>query len=393
MPMHNDLIPREGFKIDVILRFFSSTVFNPAFTLPILLLANLTNKGENLSILHYSAFSCVKFLLCLGLIRWLNSWYSRGAINNWQDDQYEWQAKEVVLITGGSCGIGAHVVKLLSEMGIKVVVLDIQPLTFESSSKVHYFKCDITSKQQIAAVAEQVRSKVGHPTVLINNAGVVRGKTILDSSEKDIRFTFDVNALAHYWTVQEFLPNIIKNNHGMVVTVSSITAWVTMPNMVDYAASKHASLAFHEGLTAELVTRYGADKVRTVVVNQGYTRTPLFEGSHNDFPFLLPSLEPETVAEAIVRQVLTGKSGQVIAPALATLLSAFASLPLWCQHRIRKDGSRVMRNWQGRQVVPDLDTFYREKEEEVEGSIVMVSEVSNGRSDIPPQGAPIPDEL
>lgn len=76
-------------------------------------------------------------------------------------------------------------------------------------------------------MAEDIRSKVGHPTVLINNAGVVRGKSIIESSEKDIRFTFDVNALAHYWIVKEFLPSMIENNHGMIVTVASIAAWVT----------------------------------------------------------------------------------------------------------------------------------------------------------------------
>lgn len=63
--------------------------------------------------------------------------------------------------------------------------------------------------------------------MLINNAGVVRGKSILDSSEKDIRFTFDVNSLAHYWIIKEFLPSLVENNHGMVVTVASIAAWCT----------------------------------------------------------------------------------------------------------------------------------------------------------------------
>lgn len=95
------------------------------------------------------------------------------------------------------------------------------------ASNVHYFKCDITSPKEIAAVAKEIRAKVGYPTVLINNAGVARGKSILDSNEKDIRFTFDVNTLAHYWIVQEFLPSLVENNHGMVVTVASVASWVT----------------------------------------------------------------------------------------------------------------------------------------------------------------------
>jgi len=61
-------------------------------------------------------------------------------------------------------------------------------------------------------VAKQIRADVGDPTVLINNAGVARGKNLLNATEKDIRFTFDVNTLSHYWTVKEFLPSMIKNN-------------------------------------------------------------------------------------------------------------------------------------------------------------------------------------
>ncbi len=51
----------------------------------------------------------------------------------------------------------------------------------------------------------------------------------LDATEKDVRFTFDVNTLAHYWTAREFLPSIVKRNHGMVVTVSSYAAYITVP--------------------------------------------------------------------------------------------------------------------------------------------------------------------
>lgn len=198
---------------------------------------------------------------------------------------------------------------------------------------------------------------MGAPTVLINNAGVARGKNILEASEKDVRFTFDVNTLAHYWLAKEFVPAMVEKNHGMVVTVASLAAYVTVPDMVDYAASKAAALTFHEGLSAELKTRYNAPKVRTIVINQGYTKTPLFEGYHNDSKFLMPTLAPETVAEGIVKQVLAGHSGQVILPGFATSLTFFRGLPHWYQIRTRSAGEVIMKKWHGRQVI-DVDNDY-----------------------------------
>lgn len=130
MATHKGWLPREGFTSDVLFRVISKTALNPLFMLPFVLLGRFTKKGQDLSILHPVASSRVKLLFYLGMARWLNNWYSRGALNNWVKDKYDW-SKEIVLITGGSDGIGGHMVRLLAEKGIKVVVLDIQPLTYE----------------------------------------------------------------------------------------------------------------------------------------------------------------------------------------------------------------------------------------------------------------------
>jgi len=363
MPMHNGWLPREGLTADPIGRFIKKTALNPAVTLIFILLARYTKRGSDLSILHETAYSRIRKLFYFGLVRWASSYLDARALDNGTTDVYNWD-KEIILITGGAGGIGGHVVRLLAERGIKVVVMDVIPMTFEAASNVHYYKCDITSPETIASVAKEIRKDVGEPTILINNAGVARGKNILDATEKDVRFTFDVNALAHYWMAKEFVPAMVKANHGMIVTVASFAAYVTVPNMTDYAASKAAALSFHEGLAAELKTRYNAPKVRTVVINQGYTKTPLFQGYRNDSKFLVPTLEPETVAEAIVKKVLAGHSGQVIVPGFGSVLTFFKAMPHWYQLRVRNDGEKIMTDWHGRQVI-DLEKWKEgEKEEE-----------------------------
>ncbi|KAK1986416.1 short chain dehydrogenase [Colletotrichum cereale] len=413
MPMHQGFLPREGLTADPIFRLITRTALNPAVMLPLLLLARYTKKGGDLAILHPTAFSRVKFLAYCALTRWASSWLSRRVLNGWSADQYDWR-REIVLVTGGAGGIGGHIVQFLAERGITVVVLDIQDLTFAAGktpvvlfrpplvegvalvksvtepcatgSNVHYFKCDITSTEKLAVVADEIRAKVGHPTVLINNAGVARGKTVFDSTEHDIRFTFDVNTLSHYWTTKEFLPNMTKNNHGMVVTVASFASYLCVPNMVDYGASKAAAMAFHEGISAELKTRYNAPRVRTVLVNQGYTKTPLFTGYQQGVEFILPALEPETVAEAIVKQVLSGESGSIVLPAYGNVLTALRAFPHWYQTMLRAQSQKLMTNFSGRQVIKDVKGFYDKKVDGSEGEQERPEE-----STILVEQEPIPD--
>ncbi|KAE9382044.1 NAD(P)-binding protein [Stipitochalara longipes BDJ] len=372
MPVRKGWLPREGLTSDPIGTFLKRTALNPFFTLLFIALARYTKRGSDLSILHPTAFSRIRTLFYFGVIRLVSGYFDQKVLDNWTKDEYDWD-KEIVLITGGAGGIGGQVVRLLSERGTKVVVLDVIPMTFEAPKNVYYYKCDITSPATLKAVADEIRKDVGEPTILINNAGVARGKNILDATEKDVRFTFDVNTLAHYWTAKEFVPAMVAANHGMIVTVASYAAYITVPNMTDYGASKAAALSFHEGLTAELKTRYNAPKVRTVVINQGYTKTPLFEGYHNDSPFLVPTLEPETVAEAIVQKVWAGKSGQVILPGFGKTLAFLRGFPHWYQVGLRAKGENIMTKWKGRQVI-DLEKWKSngEKEGSESASTVLV---------------------
>jgi short-subunit dehydrogenase len=144
---------------------------------------------------------------------------------------------------------------------------------------------------------------------------------------------------------------MIASNHGMVITIASVAAYVTAPQMVDYAASKAAALAFHEGLAAELASVYDAPRVRTVAVCQGYTDTPLFEGFNRGDGFVSYVLRPETVAEAIVKAVLAGRSDVIVLPRMNWYLGAgLSGMALWWQYQLRKRLVKLMRGFKGRQV-------------------------------------------
>lgn len=98
---------------------------------------------------------------------------------------------------------------------------------------------------------------------MINNAGIGDWHTILDAPMTYIRKIFEVNTIAHFTLVKEFLPAMVSKNHGHVVTVASLASFVVVAGSVDYACTKASALAFHEGLAAELRWRYKAPDVRT----------------------------------------------------------------------------------------------------------------------------------
>lgn len=217
----------------------------------------------------------------LGLLtcRKLNLWMSRRVVNNHNEDQtWDW-SKEVVLLTGGSQGIGAKIASMLAERKVKVVIVDLHPpkgslrmnrLSFSQwptdnwqALNQFFYKLDITSSADIGAVAQEIRSAHGDPTVLINNAGIGNALPILKLPEHKLRKLFDVNIIAHFLLLQEFLPSMVHANHGHVVTLASMASFSTQATNVDYACTKAGTHALHEGIAQELKFVYNAPKVRT----------------------------------------------------------------------------------------------------------------------------------
>ncbi|KAF5583051.1 pectate lyase 1 [Fusarium subglutinans] len=138
---------------------------------------------------------------------------------------WDW-SKEIVLITGGSGGIGSEMVNKFSRKNIKVVSFDIHPPKSTFSPNAHFYKVDVTSPHSIHEAMEQVRRDIGDPTVLINNAGIALGKDILACTADQIKQMVQVNLLAHFWLVQELVPSMVKQNHGHVVTIASTKLWI-----------------------------------------------------------------------------------------------------------------------------------------------------------------------
>jgi hypothetical protein len=126
------LTARAGWTLDTTTRLLKATAFNPLLTLPLVLAAKYTSRGSQLALQNETLFRTLRSLLAIGVLGSISGWLDDKVVNNWKTDEWDW-AKEVVVVTGGSDGIGKSIVFLLAEKGIKVAVVDVQKLTYEGT--------------------------------------------------------------------------------------------------------------------------------------------------------------------------------------------------------------------------------------------------------------------
>ncbi|CAI7619983.1 unnamed protein product [Penicillium glandicola] len=277
------------------------------------------------------------------VLYYLHTRISERVLNNFQVNDPWIPEDELVLLTGGSGGIGRQIMEDLSRRKVRVVILDINLPTFELPENVTFYQTDITSATLLSETGAAIRRSHGEPTVIVNNAAVFYHGTILEIPEEKLRQTFDVNIISHFLILKEFLPSMVTKNHGHVVTVASVASFVTVGEMVDYACSKASALAFQEGLRQELKYWYKAPNVRTSTIHPLWVRTPMIESlTKYESDLRQPLLDPKDVSQAVVEQIVTRKSGQTIVPRHASVIGSLKALPLWLQEAMRSYFSRAV---------------------------------------------------
>jgi all-trans-retinol dehydrogenase (NAD+) len=101
-------------------------------------------------------------------------------------------------------------------------------------------------------------------TILINNAGIVAGKPLLEVSDFMIEKTMQVNALGIIWTIREFLPAMMAKNKGHIVNISSVASMCGTPHLTEYCGSKGAATLIDECVRMEM-KKYGKNIKTTCI--------------------------------------------------------------------------------------------------------------------------------
>lgn len=137
---------------------------------------------------------------------------------------------------------------------------------------------------------------------------------------------------------------MVKANHGHFLITASQTGYLATAGVVDYAATKAASIAIYEGLQTELKHIYKAPAVRISVVNPSAVKTKMFEGIQSPSNFIMPRLSPSDVADVICDIIWSGQSKNLMTPAFAYISAPTRCLPDWLRVGMQDGGADVMTN-------------------------------------------------
>lgn len=197
----------------------------------------------------------------------------------------------VVLVTGGSRGIGAGIVKTMADQGAKVA------FTYRSSSvkadeliasldveegRVKSYQSDASDAEQSEALVKQVLSDFGTIHVLVNNAGITRDTLMLRMNESQWDDVIRNNLTSVFHMTKQVLRPMMKNRQGSIINLSSVVGMMGNAGQANYAASKAGIL----GLTKSIAKELGSRNVRCNAIAPGFIETEMTDDLKNKEDYL-----------------------------------------------------------------------------------------------------------
>lgn len=194
---------------------------------------------------------------------------------------------KTVIVTGGSRGIGAAIVKELAKNNYNVILnynnseeaaKQIQKELQEKNIRIEIFKADVSKREEVKKLVKFALDKFRNIDALINNAGIDQIKPFMDITNEDWNKMLQVNLNSVFYCSQEVLENMIHNKKGCIINISSIWGITGASCEVHYSASKAAI----DGMTRALAKEMGPSNIRVNSIAPGLVDTDMNKDITNE---------------------------------------------------------------------------------------------------------------
>ena len=182
---------------------------------------------------------------------------------------------KLALVTAAGQGIGRAIAEAFAAEGARVVATDVEEQKLEGIESIKRLKLDVRSTEAAEAFAKDLASELGALDVLVNCAGYVHHGSVLDCSEPDWDFSFDLNVKSMHRTIRAFLPAMLQKKAGSIVNISSAVSSIRgVPDRYAYGATKAAVIGLTKAVAADFI-RQG---IRANAICPGTIESPSLEG-------------------------------------------------------------------------------------------------------------------
>ena len=181
---------------------------------------------------------------------------------------------KVALVTAAGQGIGRAIAEAFIAEGAKVIATDVADDKVKSLNAAKRAKLDVLSQQNIDAFSQDIAREFGALDILVNCAGFVANGSVLDCTDKDWDFSFDLNVKSMHRTIKTFLPGMLAKKSGAIVNISSAVSSIRgVPNRYAYGATKAAVI----GLTKSVAADFIKQGIRCNAICPGTIESPSLE--------------------------------------------------------------------------------------------------------------------
>lgn len=194
---------------------------------------------------------------------------------------------KTIIVTGGSRGIGASIIKELANKNYNIVLnynnseeqaKQIQKELLEKNIKIEIFKADVSKRDNVKELVKFALEKFKTIDVLINNAGIDQVKMFMDITDEDWNKMIQTNLNSVFYCTQEVLPTMIYNKEGNIINISSIWGITGASCEVHYSVAK----AGIDGMTKALAKELGPSNIRVNSIAPGAILTDMNSGYTNE---------------------------------------------------------------------------------------------------------------